>query len=173
MWRAERVRRFLFLPLAGVLTLVAASSALAAPPTHETVVSPPLEFAAGEMCSFAILLETTTENSKGSTFAVAPDGGQRVVTRGVATNTATNLDTGESITRVGGYRISVLFAADGSVEADGTGALYAYYFSGDPSELGAGLHAVNGHVHESYGADGTFLGATFDGSSYDLCEVLA
>ena len=78
-----------------------------------------------------------------------------------------------SITRTGGYRISVRIAANGSAEADGTGGLYAYDFAGDPGELGAGLPAINGHVHESYAADGTFLGNTFDGTSYDLCDALA
>jgi hypothetical protein len=167
------MHRLLSVPLAAVLCLAAASAALAAPPTHVRIVSPPLQFGAGEMCAFPILLETISENSNVSTFAPAPDGSRRIVTRGVATDVATNLLTGESITRTGGYRISVRIAADGSVEADGTGALYAYYFAGDPGELGAGLHAIDGHVRESYAPDGTFLGGTFDGSSSDLCDVLA
>jgi hypothetical protein len=150
-----------------------ASSALAAPPVHEVTTSPPIEFAAGEMCSFAIVLNTTAEHSKTTTFSPAPDGSQRIVTRGVATNVATNLDTGDTWTRTAGYRISVVIGADGSIEADGTGGLYGLYFDGDPSELGPGIHSVSGHIHESYGSDGSFLGATFDGTSLNLCEALA
>lgn len=167
------MRRILTLPLAGILALLAASSALAAPPTHERIVSPPAEYAAGELCSFAILLETVSENSKQTTFALGPNGSQRIVTRGVATTVITNLDTGETLTRKGGYRISVMIAADGSAEVDGTGALIAFYFVGDVSDLGPGLHSVNGHARESYAPDGTFLGATFKGTSVNLCEALA
>lgn len=167
------MRRFVSLPLAAVLCLVAVSAASAAPPTHERTVAPPIEFAAGEMCDFPLLVETTFENSKSTTFAVGDDGSQRILTRGVATGVATNLDTGETLDQVGGYRISIVIAADGSVEADGTGVLYAYYFAGDPATLGPGFHAINGHVHESYAADGTLLGSTFRGKALDLCEALA
>ena len=167
------MRRILTLPVAVILAVGAASSVVAAPPTHESVPSEPLEFAAGEMCSFAIRLEVTATQAKSTTFAPGPNGDQRTVSRGVTTNRATNLDTGETWTRTAGSRISVVASADGSLEFDGTGGLYAFYFVGDQSDLGPGLHSVSGHVHESYGPDGSFLGATFRGTSVDLCEVLA
>lgn len=167
------MRRILSLPIAAMLCLMAATSALAAPPAHELIVSPPLEFGAGEMCAFPILLEATAERSKQTTFAVGPDGSQRLVTRGWATNRVTNLESGQSRTFMGGYRISIVFASDGSIEVDGTGVLFAFYFEGDASDLAPGMHAVNGHAHESYAADGTFLSATFTGHSTNLCETMA
>src|SRR5688500_2209435 len=100
------MRRFLSVPLAAILCLAAASAASAGTPVHELIVSPPLEFGAGEMCDFPLLIETTSEHSKVTTFGPGPDGSQRIVTRGVATNLATNLDTGETLTGRGGYRIS-------------------------------------------------------------------
>ena len=72
-----------------------------------------------------------------------------------------------------GYRISIVFEADGTIEVDGTGGLFAFYFEGDVSDLGPGLHSVSGHAHESYAADGTFLSATFSGHSTNLCETMA
>ena len=167
------MRRLLSVPMAAVLCLVGASAALAAPPSHEMTTTPPLEFAAGEMCDFAILLDATTERSKSTTFAEGPDGSTRLLTRGIATNTVTNLDTGDSLTFSSGYRIAVVFHADGSIVADGTGGLFAYYFDGDPSDLGPGLHVVDGHAHEEYAPDGSLVAATFSGHSQNMCEALA
>ena len=167
------MRRLLSVPLAAVVCLLASSVALAAPPAHERVATLPIEFAAGDMCAFPLRVAVTDEVSTTTTFAAARDGSQRILTRGVATNVATNMATGETLERTGGYRILITIAPDGSAVAHGTGALYAYYFVGDPGPLGPGFHAINGSVRERYGADGTLLSSTFSGSSFDLCEALA
>jgi hypothetical protein len=84
-----------------------------------------------------------------------------------------NVDTGETLRFAGGFRISIVFNADGSIDADGTGSLFAYYFPGDPSEIGTGWHHISGHLVEHYASDGTYLGNEFSGSSQNLCEALA
>ena len=70
-------------------------------------------------------------------------------------------------------RDSIAFRADGSVDAWGSGILFAYYIQGDPGELGPGLHLVTGRVTEHYAPDGSLVRATVSGRSVNLCEVLA
>lgn len=162
----------LILAVAAVL-MAGAAPALAAPPLHEALDLQPLEFAAGDMCAFAIRIETTGGNIRQTTFAPTKDGSVRLVQRGLATSKVTNLDSGESRTFGGGSRVTITFRADGSVDAWGSGILFAFYFAGDVGDLGPGMHFVTGRVTERYGPDGSLTDATFSGRSENLCEVLA
>jgi hypothetical protein len=156
-----------------VLVALIAGPSLAAPPTHEYAPAGPIEFGAGELCDFPLRLSTVVDRGKTTTFAPGTDGSQRVETRGFASSLLENLDTGKQVTYAGGYRLSFRIAADGSVRADGTGQITAFYLEGDVTELGAGIWSVEGHVTEHYDATGTFLFATFDGRATDLCALIA
>ena len=167
------MRRHLSLLLAiGLLATVAVGPVSAAPPLHEPFHSPPSSFAAGEMCDFAMTVVNTREVARQTTFERA-DGSLVILQRGSATTTVTNVDSDESATSTGGFSIAITIHPDGSIDADGHGALFAFYFEGDPSVLGHGWFSVSGHVTEHYGADGTYLGNEFAGRSENLCETLA
>jgi hypothetical protein len=168
------MRRISALILAATSVLILGGApALAAPPLHEPLDLPPLEFAAGDICDFPILLETTGGNIRQTTFAATKDGSVRVLQRGFAMSEVTNLASGESLTFGGGSRITIMFRADGSVEAWGSGKLFAFYFAGDVGDLGPGVHSVTGRVTERYGTDGSLTDATFSGRAENLCDVLA
>lgn len=164
--------RALVLAIASVFS-VGVAPALAAPPVHEPLALDALEFAAGDMCSFAIRVETTGGNVRQTTFAPAPDGTVRILQRGYATSLVTNLDSGETLALGGGSRITIAFRADGSIDAWGSGVFFAFYVEGDASDLGPGMHVVMGRVTERYAPNGSLIRATFKGRSTNLCEVLA
>lgn len=157
---------------AGLLASVGVAPVSAAPPTHEPFESPPSAFAAGEMCAFAMTVVNSREVTKQTTFERA-NGSLVILQRGSATTTVTNVDSDESVTSTGGFSIAITIHPDGSIDAHGHGALFAYYFEGDPSVLGHGWFSVSGHVTEHYAADGTYLGNAFSGRSENLCETLA
>jgi len=154
------------------LFVSAAPVAAGGPPVHSSEPAPPNQFAAAELCPFAVEFGATTDRSKQTTFAVKKDGSQRFLDRGFAAGYATNLETEMTIDHAGGYMISVVINADGSVQADGHGRFFAYYFAGDRSDIGVGLFAVEGHVTEWYSADGMLIGTRTTGHVTDLCEAL-
>lgn len=157
---------------AGLLASVGVAPVSAAPPTHEPFGFEPLSFAAGEICDFALEIENERQIGKQTTAELA-DGTIRIIQRGMATSTVTNADTGLSVSDAGGFRITITIHPDGSIDAVGSGALYAFYAPGDPSVIGTGWIAISGRVVEHYAADGTYLGNEFSGRSENLCETLA
>lgn len=156
------------------LTMVAVPTAIAAPPQHQPSVAPPIEFAAGELCSDAIRFENTALRGKDTAFAPSPDGSERVLSRGYGASIVTDLDTGATYSFQGGVQFTFVFSADGSTRVDAQGRDFiAWYFPGDDLELGPGAFQVSGHLTEWYAADGTFIRATYSGKAVDLCETLA
>jgi hypothetical protein len=155
------------------MLVVGVGPALAAPPVHVPLDLPPLEFAAGDMCTFPILLDLTDDRIREMTFAPTGDGTVRVVQRGSGLNIATNLWTGETLSFAGGSIVTILFRADGSIDAWGAGSLFAFSFEGDASDLVRGMHSIRGRAVEHYAPDGSLVNATFSGRSTNMCEVLA
>ena len=157
-----------------VLTLAVAGPAAAAQPFHERPgPQPPIDIAAGDVCDFAVTLTSTVDISKTSVWE-HEDGTIRILSRGYASGTVTTED-GRAYTHGGGYRVDVVVHPDGSVEVNGTGNLFAWYFAGDAIVgLSQGIFAISGHVSESYAADASLLGARFyGGNAVDLCEALS
>jgi hypothetical protein len=157
-----------------LLMLATAAPALGAKPEHSHEgAPPPLVFAAGEVCDFALTIETLVDRSKTSVWEAA-DGTVRMLTRGFASGTATNTDDDISLSEAGGFRIDIVIHPDGAVDVEGSGTLVAYYFPGDAIEgLSAGIYEVRGHVTEQYAPDGSLVAASFSGHAVDLCEALA
>jgi hypothetical protein len=121
-----------------------------------------------------MLIESPILRARDSLFDESASGSIRFLSRGFATQIVTNVANGNSLSFQGGYRVTSLVAADGSlrVDASGTGFV-AWYLEGDNSELGPGLFHVSGHVTEWYDSDGTLIRATFRGTATNLCEALA
>src|SRR3954466_12787893 len=67
---------------------------LAAPPTHSTTPNVPSVFAPGEPCDDAMSFENSVLRGRDTVFAPAPDGSQRVLSRGSGVSTVTDLANG-------------------------------------------------------------------------------
>jgi hypothetical protein len=161
-----------------VLTLMAAlavpAATLATAPSTSPTVTYPIPFAAGTLCEHAILFENLEINARDSLFAPGPSGRQRLLQRGFGASRVTDQDSGNSMEFKGGFAISVVFAADGTIRVDAAGTdVLAWYFAGDDSELGPGIFHVTGHVTEWYASDGSFLRAAYSGTSVNVCNALA
>lgn len=158
-----------------MLTVASASAALAGKPEHSRPgVAPPVEFAAGDVCDFAVTL-TSTEDRGTTSIWELDDGTVRILSRGWASGMAANTDDGLSITHSGGYRIEIVIHPDGSAHVSASGTLFAWYFPGDAIDgLTTGVFAVRGHGTEQYAADGSLVSAKFYGGHVvDLCDALA
>ena len=158
-----------------MLTVVSAGSVAAAKPDHSRPgAAPPLEFAAGEICDFALTLSTTEDRGKTSVWELE-DGTIRILMRGYAEGFATNTDDDISLRHAGGYRIEVTINPDSSADVSVSGVLFGWYFPGENIQgLSAGVFAVRGHGTEHYAADGSFVsGRFYGGRVVDLCEALA
>lgn len=169
------MRRALFALLSAlILTIAAVGPAAAAKPFHENAgPQPPIDLAAGEVCDFAVTLDSPVDISKTSVWEHA-DGTLRILVRGFASGTATNTDDDLTYTHSGGFRIEIVIHPDGSADVSASGTFFAWYFAGDPIVgLSEGLFAINGHGSESYSADGSLVGAQFQGGhAVDVCEAL-
>ena len=156
-----------------LLSALAGSSALAAKPVTGPSPNNPYAFAAGEMCTNAVVFENTTLKARDSVFAVSKSGSQRILTRGMGVSRVVDQVTGATYHMKGGFGFRVTIAADGSVRVDGHGTdIIAWYYPGDDSDLGPGLFDINGSITEWYAPDGTFIKATAKGSATDICAAL-
>jgi hypothetical protein len=158
--------------IAVMALIVAAPAALAAPPQHAPAEPPDLVLPGGDFCEHDIVLSSVSNGLRDTAFAPLPDGTERVIERGVAATSATDATTGAVLDTKGGSSLTFRFAADGSLVVVGTGWIFAWYLPGDDSDLGAGLFLVHGRITETYDSEGTFVNATFTGTSIDVCEAL-
>jgi hypothetical protein len=176
MHRPTRSPRSYALARAAVIVslalLVAAPAALAAPPQHSPAEPPDLVLPGGDFCEHDVVLSTSSHGLRDTAFAPLPDGTERVIERAVAATRATDATTGAFLDTKGGSSLVFRFAADGSLVVAGTGWIFAWYLPGDDSDLGAGLFLVHGRITETYDSAGTFVNATFSGTSIDVCEAL-
>ena len=140
----------------GVLAL--AGTAGATQPYKERVVQGPETLAAGETCSFPVLLQPTAPDVLN--FFVFSDG--EVLGAGPFVGTATNLDTGKTvkINLSGGF--SVVQHSDGSVTVTSNGSVLSSRFG----------TILSGHSVIRLDADGDVTSRTFDGTEEDLCAEL-
>ena len=154
------------------LALLAALAApvAAAPPTKEPIPTDPLEFAAGEVCDFPVLLENAG-NPKAITFD-RRDGQFKQNLSGRIVATVTNLDTGASVTRNSSGPGKVSINAAGHVVLRFGGASVFALFEGDVT--GRGLVWMKGGGAEfEIGDDGFFyVRADFPKHVEDLCATL-
>jgi hypothetical protein len=156
-----------------IALVVLPAAVLAAPPEHAREEIVPLDLPAGTVCVDAVRFEDTTLRAMDTLFAPGPTGTQRFTGRGSGVSVMTNTDTGATYAWQGGFRITTTIYADGSIRADASGTDFiAYYFPGDPSEIGSGVFRVTGHLTEWYAADGTYLGNRVTGTAVDLCAAL-
>jgi hypothetical protein len=141
----------------GVLSL--AGTAGATQPYMERQVQGPVTLAAGETCSFPVLLQPTAPDvlnlfvfSDGEVFGAGPFVG-----------TATNLDTGKTLKINLSGSFSVVQHSDGTVTITSNGSVLSTRFG----------TIFSGHSVIQLDANGNVISRTFDGTEEDLCAELA
>ena len=138
--------------------LIAATAALAAPPTREPLVLD--DFVAENVCSFPVLIEATANKEFVTFFA---DG--RILVTGKLFVRLTNLDSGTSLD----LNISGPVTITEAEVIRGRGLLILF-----PEDAGGpGLVLTAGRVVLVRGEDGFIANATYQGRTVDVCSALA
>ena len=164
--------------LVGLLAAIALLLAVAAPVaaqgperfwTEETVQS-----FGPEYCGFPVELVDSFSANKALVFPADDDGNSRIIAAGVIKSTVTNLDSGAATDVNLGGKVTIFFAGDGSVHAEGNGTIFVWYSPAEASaaETGAGLFLVQGRATEQYSTEGVLLSADYTGRLVDLCAEL-
>ena len=163
-------RTLRFVALAAVVACAVAPAATADPPEREPVPSDPVEFPAGIVCPFPVLLEVTFNEQTQTFFANG-----RLLVTGPFKTRITNVATGESVERNAPGAIRVEQNPDGTWHVIGTGTTLFYFFENDlgPGQPGALLYGT-GRTEETISADfSTVLSYRHVGTTENLCETLA
>lgn len=158
--------RFGLLVLALALGGAFPSTALAEPPVKEPVVNEPQEFAAGEVCPFPVLFESTGGNVSITFFASG-----RFHVTGRELIRVTNLDTLESIELDTTGAIAFRPLADGNLAITARGRNLIYFLPQDVG--GAGLFLVTGRIAEVLDSTtDTITAEESHGRRLDVCAAL-
>jgi hypothetical protein len=139
--------------------LVLAGTAGATKPYMERQVQGPFTLAAGETCSFPVLIQPTAPDVLN--FFVFSDG--EIFGSGPFVGTATNLDTGKTVKINLSGSFSVVQHSDGTVTVTSNGTVLSSLF---------GL-ITHGHVVIELDANGDVTSSTTHGTQEDLCAELA
>src|SRR4029079_1080372 len=161
----------LALVAAAASALAIASPAAAAGPVHTKIEDFTLVFPAGLACDFPVEWAITTNGNNQLVFAPRKNGDQ--VTRQTGTNitTATNLDTGASVSLRGGFRLDIVAHADGNLTIEGRGAIISALF---PTDVGGpGMFWFRGHLTDQADSGFNVTAHEFVGHADDLCAALS
>jgi hypothetical protein len=159
----RRRTAILAVALLGALFAMAASTALAVPPTRETEA--PFDFDSNSLfCGFPLRSETLRNNVKITTFS---DG--RQLTTGSHKYRLTNLSTGKSLVLTDAGN---LITNPEQTTDTFTGRLALFLFPGEPFGPGASLFV--GRVVADFAVPGGFFYSSLDftGRRVDLCAAL-
>jgi hypothetical protein len=153
-----------------VLVAAAAAPVLAAPPTKEPLPTDSSEFAAGEVCDFAVRIDYVGK-PKAITFD-RRDGQFKQNLSGHLVATVTNLDTGDSVTRNASGPGKITVNAAGHTVLRFNGASVFTLFEGDVTGRGL-VYMKGGGAEFEIGDDGFFyVRADFPKHVEDLCATL-
>ena len=141
----------------GVLSL--AGTAGATQPVMGRDVQGPVTLAAGETCSFPVLLQPTAPDVLNS--FVFSDG--EILGAGPFVGTATNLDTGKTVKINLSGSFSFVQHGDGTVTVTSNGSVLSTRFG----------TIFSGHSVIQFDANGNVTSRTFGGTEEDLCAELA
>ncbi len=143
-----------------VLSVLAlAGTADATQPYMERDVQGPVTFAAGELCSFPVLIQPTAPDVLN--FFVFSDG--EILGAGPEVATATNLDTGKTVKINLSDSFSLVQHSDGTITVTSNGSVLSTMF----------VTIFYGHGVIQLDANGNVTSRTFDGTEEDLCAELA
>ena len=158
-----------------LLLIGSVGSVSAVPPDREPLVADPLEFAAGDVCAFDLLIETTVNRGTFRTF-YDRNGDVRVnLITGSGVTRFTNLETGEWIETDGGGVGVLSEPGDGTFVLDVTGIANFYFFPGDQTPVGegSGLWIVSGRARSVLDlATNVVTSFEYSGRVTDVCAAL-
>ncbi len=173
--RAHLARRGGLVAVAAAWMLVcafaAAPSALADPPDHMRAhIGNHMEYAAGEVCAFAVGLHLVG----GNRLLTHYDNGRFHATGRTVTQ-FTNLDTGASTTLGIQGNYDEVIRADGGSDVHAGGSLFFEFFPGDagPGDTSTGrLYQLHGNIVMTFDPSGPVTSFSSTGTSVDICAMI-
>lgn len=166
---APVVRMALLAAIVGALAI--ASPAAAAGPEHTKTGDVTIVFPAGLSCDFPVEWVSTANGNNQLVFEPRRNGDQVTRTTGTNITTATNLDTGASVSLRGGFRLDIVAHADGTVTIEGRGAIIGALFPTDAG--GPGMFWFRGHLTDQADSGFNVSVHEFVGHVDDLCAALS
>ena len=163
-------RTFIATMLTLALLALIVSPVAAAGPERSKIPAWTVDFPSGTLCEFAVRWDFPADGTE-LVFPVRPNGDQLVRSVGRLRGTITNLDADRSVTVRGGYRLDLLFHANGTIDVVGSGTIVAGYFPTDAG--GPSMWFFRGRFHDEVDATFTATAHSFRGSATDLCAALS
>lgn len=146
---------------------VLASAGLAQPPVKEPLVSEPMEFPAGVVCTFPVLGESVSGNESITFFASG-----RFHITGEGSTRVTNLETQESIVLDTSGVVTFTPLEDGNLAITGSGRNLFFFLPQDVE--GAGLFLITGRISEILDSStDTITSSSSTGQRVDVCAALS
>lgn len=136
-----------------------------------TPLHPPLEFAAGELCPFAVRIEAVENKEIATTFTDKDGNPTRQLITGRLVMRITNLATGASIVRNVSGPGMLTFHADGTLTVVLRGGSLLYLLPTDAG--GPGLWLNSGPVRLEVDAANNVTSTVRPAHSIDVCPMLA
>jgi hypothetical protein len=166
----RRIRRAVVVALGAVLLtgqLVAADK-----PERTPYPTPPVQsFAAGDVCPYPVEVSVIVNKAYSKVFAADQDGDVRESITGRFVTRVTNLTTGESRVFSASGPQTLIYRADGTIDAVQRGPSVWWFFPGEP--LGPNLYHLKGRLSIEFSPDFAVLSATHSGKRTSICELLA
>lgn len=167
---------FVLVVLVSAMGVVAPASAVVGAKPIRTVLHPEnFVVPAGQGCSFNVAEEVDER----AWMAITEFADGRIVTKGRANPTLTNMDTGDSLVHHTSAKITETQTSEGEILVEVSGQLFMSFWPGDQGPTGltddpGGLFSINGHVRVTMDSS-TFVYTSFslDGTATDLCAALA
>ncbi len=157
--------------LAVALLAMSAGGVAAGKPDKEPLDAPPVEFAAGEVCDFPLLIEFTANKEQLKTFFDRDGNIVRELITGKLRTLITNLTTMETFAANVSGPLKLIPNADGTLTLLGGGPSLLFFFPTDVT--GAGLWLTKGRVRLEFDADFNVYEAALPHNVTDVCELLA
>lgn len=157
--------------LAGVLLMASAGPATADGPIIEPGPSTTLQFRAGDVCEFAVGIETILNQSLQKVFLAASGEPERIILTGRVILRLSNLEAGTSIDVNASGPALVIPHDDGSISLVGHGRGIQWFTPAN--EEGPSLLLILGRATLDISPTGDVSNFTAVGTTRDLCAALA
>ena len=157
--------------LAMALLAMSAGGVAAGKPDKEPLDAPPLEFAAGDVCDFPLLIETTANKEQLKTFYDRDGNAVRQILTGKLRTLVTNLTTMETFAANTSGPGKFIPNAARTLTVIGGGPWLTYLFPSDVT--GAALWLTKGRIRLEFDADFNVYEAALPHNATDVCELLA
>ncbi len=168
---ASTLRRLLLLPIVVGLALVVPATTAAADSGHIPVIL--VDQTLTGLCSFPVFVHIL-HNTEFETVTTEPDGTTVTNIRGAVISTATNVNTGKTLTLTTSGPGTVTVFPDGSTAADLRGPNASFWGPQAQSAFGlAPIEITWGHLQYTLDPGGNLTSYSLSGRAEDLCAALS